>query len=199
VNKKQLQSEQTKKRIADSARPLFTQKGYAATSIEDIVAATGSSKGNIYYHFESKEGLFLYLVEEWDREWVEQWKCQEQQYKRVADKMYGFVEHLVVNELNHPLIQATDEFFGNEWVRSDIQDRVIQMITRRIKFNEQLLQQGMEQGEFTPDDAALLGFIFESLIIGLSELSRKSGLEDTLLLYRKSITVFLYGVAAKVP
>ena len=67
LNKKQLQ-EQTKKNLRMIQSP-FVQKGYKATSIEDIVAATGSSKGNIYYHFKSKEGLFLYLIDEWDREW----------------------------------------------------------------------------------------------------------------------------------
>ena len=45
MNKKKIQSEQTKKRVADAARNLFANKGYKATSIEDIVEATGSSKG----------------------------------------------------------------------------------------------------------------------------------------------------------
>ncbi|MFD0714599.1 TetR/AcrR family transcriptional regulator [Paenibacillus sp. GCM10027626] len=197
MNKRQLQSEQTKRRIAELTRPLFVQKGFAGTSIEDIVAATGSSKGNIYYHFENKEGLFLYLFDEWDREWEEQWEIQERQYGSTADKMYGFVHHLIENELNHPLIQAADEFFGQEWVRSDIQERILQMIEKRVRFNQGLLQQGMDQGEFKPDDAGLLGIIFESLLIGLSEMSRKCSLEDTIRLYSKSISVFLHGIMVK--
>ena len=52
------------------------QKGYKSTSIEEIVEATGD-KGNIYYHFKSKEGLFLYLVEEWDLEWEQKWNSKE--------------------------------------------------------------------------------------------------------------------------
>lgn len=66
MNKKQQQSEETKRRIAEAAKALFMQKGYRSTSIENIVEATGSSKGNIYYHFKSKEGLFLHLIEEWN-------------------------------------------------------------------------------------------------------------------------------------
>ncbi|MED1915698.1 TetR/AcrR family transcriptional regulator, partial [Bacillus thuringiensis] len=78
MNKKKQQTEQTKKKIADASRILFMQKGYKATSIEDIVKATGYSGGNIYYHFKSKEGLFLHLIEVWNREWEETWLAKEQ-------------------------------------------------------------------------------------------------------------------------
>ena len=73
--------------MADAAKALFSQKGYKATSIEEIVEATGSSKGNIYYHFKSKEGLFLYLIDEWDLEWERNWKERESLYKTTRDKL----------------------------------------------------------------------------------------------------------------
>lgn len=178
MNKKQLQSEQTQKRIAESARALFVQKGYAATSIEDIVAATGSSKGNIYYHFKSKEGLFLFLLDEWDREWIDQWKDREVHYQTVTDKLYGVAEHLVVNDLNHPLTKAANEFFSNEDVKSDVEERIVAMMASHIRFNQQLLQEGMDQGEFTKGNAETLAIILESLIIGLSQMARKKNVED---------------------
>ncbi|GAE04309.1 regulatory protein, TetR [Paenibacillus sp. JCM 10914] len=89
MNKKQQQSEDTRKRIADAAKQLFMQKGYKSTSIEEIVEATGSSKGNIYYHFKSKEGLFLFLIEEWDLEWDQRWDEQGRNYKNSVDKLYA--------------------------------------------------------------------------------------------------------------
>lgn len=49
--------------ILDQALELFVQKGYAATSMEDIVKHTGVSKGSIYYHFSSKDDLFVSMVE----------------------------------------------------------------------------------------------------------------------------------------
>lgn len=67
----------TKKRIAEAAKNLFIQKGYASTSIENISEATGVSKGNIYYHFDSKEGLFIHVLDEWEKEWMEQWEDQK--------------------------------------------------------------------------------------------------------------------------
>lgn len=46
-----------KQQLVDVATALFRQQGYSATSISDIVAACGISKGSLYHHFESKEAL----------------------------------------------------------------------------------------------------------------------------------------------
>lgn len=195
MNKKQLQSEQTKKRVADAARALFVQKGYKATSIEDIVDATGSSKGNIYYHFKSKEGLFMYLCDEWDREWELKWKEKEALYPTTTDKLYGMAEQLVLDDLNHPLMKAADEFFNNEEKTSDVVERIADMVARHIAFNQRLLQQGMDSGEFRQANVEKLAVVLESLIVGLGQLSRKLSMKDALELYHYAIRVFLYGIA----
>jgi AcrR family transcriptional regulator len=51
-------------RLLESAKTLFSQRGYYATSVEDIVASAGLSKGAFYFYFKSKEELFKSLVEE---------------------------------------------------------------------------------------------------------------------------------------
>ncbi|MBE9044096.1 TetR/AcrR family transcriptional regulator [Pleurocapsales cyanobacterium LEGE 10410] len=49
----------TKARIIRQAAELFNQKGYAGSSIADIMQATGLKKGGIYNHFPSKDELAL--------------------------------------------------------------------------------------------------------------------------------------------
>ncbi|WP_184190848.1 TetR/AcrR family transcriptional regulator [Paenibacillus sp. JGP012] len=195
MNKKQLQSEQTKKKLADASKALFVQKGYKATSIEDIVAATGSSKGNIYYHFKSKEGLFLYLIDEWDREWEASWSAKEHLYRTSTEKIYGLAEQLIMDDLNHPLTKAADEFFTGEKKENDIQERIAVMFERHIEFNKQLIQEGIDKGEFNQNNVEHLALILESIIIGLSQMSRKLEPEEALALYRQAAGVFLYGIA----
>lgn len=195
MNKKQLQTEQTKKKLADASRALFVQKGYKATSIEDIVAATGSSKGNIYYHFKSKEGLFLYLIDEWDREWEENWASKEHLYKTSTEKIHGLMEQLVLDDMNHPLTKAADEFFTGEKKENDIEERIALMFERHIQFNRQLVQQGIENGEFKEDNVDHLALILESAIIGLSQLSRGMKSEEAVALYRQAANVFLHGIS----
>jgi TetR/AcrR family transcriptional regulator, transcriptional repressor for nem operon len=51
----------SKRRLAilASAAPIFNRRGYAGTSISDILAATDLEKGGLYNHFSSKEQLAL--------------------------------------------------------------------------------------------------------------------------------------------
>jgi AcrR family transcriptional regulator len=44
--------------IRTAARRLFAEHGFAGTSIDDIAAAAGVTKGGVYHHFETKEQLF---------------------------------------------------------------------------------------------------------------------------------------------
>jgi TetR/AcrR family transcriptional regulator, transcriptional repressor for nem operon len=54
--------EDSKKRILDVALNLFLQKTYKEVSIQEITDQVGVTKGAFYYHFESKEQLFLQIV-----------------------------------------------------------------------------------------------------------------------------------------
>lgn len=197
LNKKKLQSEQTKRKVADAAKALFSQKGYKATSIEEIVEATGSSKGNIYYHFKSKEGLFLYLIDEWDLEWERNWKERESLYKTTRDKLFGIAEQIILDDLNHPLTKAADEFFNSEEKGSDIEERIDEMVKRHVEFNRELLQKGIDEGEFSPKNAEQLAVILEGLFVGMSRMSRKMNTENALQLYHSAIDVFLNGIIAR--
>ena len=53
-----------RERLMSAATDLFNQKGYAGTSVREIVAAAGVTKPVLYYHFGSKEGIYLALFEE---------------------------------------------------------------------------------------------------------------------------------------
>ena len=52
-------AQETKARIIQRSAPIFNQKGYAASSMVDIMQATGLKKGGIYNHFASKDELAL--------------------------------------------------------------------------------------------------------------------------------------------
>lgn len=58
--KRQVQSRSTatRKKLLDAARAIFTEKGYLATEVSDIVTRVPITKGALYHHFGGKEGLF---------------------------------------------------------------------------------------------------------------------------------------------
>jgi AcrR family transcriptional regulator len=48
--------------IEDAAARLFAERGYSATTVQDIVSAAGVSKPMLYRHFESKKDLQMKLL-----------------------------------------------------------------------------------------------------------------------------------------
>lgn len=61
----QQRSEETRARILESAIKLFSNRGYNKASVDDLCAEAGISKGAFYHHFESKQALFLALLDSW--------------------------------------------------------------------------------------------------------------------------------------
>lgn len=63
-NKHQQKAQAMKLRLLKAARRIFTRNGFEAASIDDIAAAAGHTRGAFYAHFNSKEELFLALIEQ---------------------------------------------------------------------------------------------------------------------------------------
>lgn len=55
--------QQTRERLLDAAKDAFTREGYAGASVDVIAERAGFSKGAFYSNFESKEAIFLDLLE----------------------------------------------------------------------------------------------------------------------------------------
>jgi AcrR family transcriptional regulator len=57
------QAEATRSLLIAVARESFTERGYAATSIDDIIQQAGVARGALYHHFSGKEALFRAVYE----------------------------------------------------------------------------------------------------------------------------------------
>jgi len=58
------ENESVRNRLLAAATDLFTQQGYAATTVREIVGAAGVTKPVLYYYFRNKEGIYLELMGE---------------------------------------------------------------------------------------------------------------------------------------
>jgi AcrR family transcriptional regulator len=56
------QKEQTRQRLLDTALELFESQGYAATTIDDISAAAGTTRATFYAHFPSRRAIMAALI-----------------------------------------------------------------------------------------------------------------------------------------
>ncbi len=64
LNKHQQKTEATRRKLLAAARRVFARHGFEAARIDDIAVEAGHTRGAFYANFNSKEDLFLVLVEE---------------------------------------------------------------------------------------------------------------------------------------
>jgi AcrR family transcriptional regulator len=63
VSRRQQYSASTKRALVDVATRLFTEQGYAATSLDQVVAGARVTKGALYHHFTGKQAVFEAVFE----------------------------------------------------------------------------------------------------------------------------------------
>ncbi|HEX4749234.1 MAG TPA: TetR/AcrR family transcriptional regulator [Bryobacteraceae bacterium] len=86
LNKHQQKTEATRRKFLASARRVFAKTGFEAARIEDIAADAGHTRGAFYANFESKESLFLALLEQQISEHVGRFTERLQACKSDAQK-----------------------------------------------------------------------------------------------------------------
>lgn len=64
---REAQKQMTRRLLLEKALELFEQKGYAATTVDDIAVAVGTTRATFYAHYPSKGHLMLVLVERSNR------------------------------------------------------------------------------------------------------------------------------------
>jgi AcrR family transcriptional regulator len=101
--------EQAKSRIIDTARQIFSEKGYHETTMEDVGKALGVSKGALYLYFPSKEELFKAIVEKWDRT-IREMLLSSFEDKKLTDGLGDLIDHLLTDREEY--IGLTFEFIS---------------------------------------------------------------------------------------
>lgn len=59
----QSRAEQRRERILEAALTIFSRRGYRDAAMDDIAAASETSKGGVYFHFPNKQAIFLALLD----------------------------------------------------------------------------------------------------------------------------------------
>jgi AcrR family transcriptional regulator len=165
----QQRSESTIQQIMASAIQCFSRSGYEASSVADICAQAGVSKGAFYHHFPSKQALFLAILDEWlegiDTRLFSQRVENEPvplSIARMADTL-GYVFKAASGQL--PMYM--------EFMVQASRDKAVwaAAIAPYLRFQQQfagLLEQGKKEGSIMPDvDAQAVSWSLLSLAIGI--------------------------------
>ncbi|CAI6084953.1 TetR/AcrR family transcriptional regulator [Cohnella sp. JJ-181] len=100
-NKFQLKREATYRQLLEAGLQCFSEKGYASTTLGEIVARTGHTKGAFYGHFKSKEELFFDVLD-YQIQLTSGWTDVPKQYDSSDTTLEEVIKHTLSN-LAHQL------------------------------------------------------------------------------------------------
>ena len=121
MNKRRTQAERrqtTQAQLLNAARTLFGEKGYAETSLEDIATACELTVRPIYHYYKNKLGLFAAVVEQIERELIE--NLEDQDDADVADVWASFMKRCEDQEFRQIVLIDSPALLGMGRMRDGV-------------------------------------------------------------------------------
>jgi AcrR family transcriptional regulator len=123
-----------RREIIDAAARIFRDKGYAATSIQDVAEAVDILKGSLYYYIDSKDDLLFEVIQEVHQQGLTNLEEGKSASGDALERIHAFViRHASFNAAN--LAQMT-VFFNDFKALSEDRRQVI--VEERDLYDEQL-------------------------------------------------------------
>ncbi len=162
----QQRSAETRSKIISSAIKLFSTRGFNAASVDDICKDAEISKGAFYHHFESKQALFLALLDGW---------------LQTIDNAIELSKDKTVPETFIQMTQAFPYIFATAgeglpmflefWLQASRDDNIWQAsiapYRRYHKHFTSLIKRGVDEGSFVQVDPELTARMIVSMAMGL--------------------------------
>ena len=157
----------TKRKIFETSMKLFADKGYDATSIEEITATVGVAKGTLYYHFSSKEEIFNFLVDEGVKLLKNSISIKTAKMNNSLDKIRAIVliQIKILFKYENFMTIILSQIWGND-ERSKMCKKYV---FEYIQMIEEIVKQGINKHEIINKDADIIasgifGFTCSSFI-----------------------------------
>ena len=135
----------TKRKIFETSMKLFAEKGYDATSVEEITATVGVAKGTLYYHFSSKEEIFDFLVEEGIKLLQNSIDIKTAKFSNYIDKLKAIVliQIKIVVKYEDLITILLSELWGKGTTNQICQKNISDYINKL----EDIIREGIKRGE----------------------------------------------------
>jgi len=144
-----------KEDIFEAALECFNETGYYKTSIDKIAEKARISKGGIYYHFKSKEELFIKLFTFRCNKYLAQVRTEIQDIEDPEERLEQFIEKAGRLSLqNEDFLRFFIEFMTMGLRDPDIYEVMTTYYKNSVKNFRDLIQAGIDTGRFKRVDTA---------------------------------------------
>jgi AcrR family transcriptional regulator len=158
--------------IIQAAARLFSEKGFKETSISELSQLTGVAEGTIFYHFKSKEGLFLSILEEVKEDLIKSFEqhFQETAFENGLDMVEGAISYYLylvgMKEERFHLLHHRYPYELAE-VNPTCRGHLEEIFNCLVDIFERAILRGQQDGSIGEMSARKMAMILFSLVDGL--------------------------------
>ncbi len=181
----------TKRKIFETSMKLFAEKGYDATSIEEITATVGVAKGTLYYHFSSKEEIFNFLIEEGVKLLQNSIDIKTAKLENYIDKLKAIIliQIKIVNKYENFITILLSQFYGKEARNKMCQKHIYEYIGKI----EKIVEEGINAGQIKKGNPNVIASEIYALIASTLVYKLKNEV-DVINLYKEFQNTIIEGL-----
>jgi AcrR family transcriptional regulator len=162
-------SEERKAQIYQAALTCFGRKGYHQTTMDDIVAESGLSKGALYWYFEGKKELFLSLFQEVMDQLGQTWESiVADEESSATDKLLASIA-LFRSELGAmvPFFGVMMEAYALTRHDEDVEGIIREFYEPYLDMMTRVIEEGIASGEFHVESVRAMALVIMTLFDGI--------------------------------
>ena len=158
-----------KNQILEAAFKVFVKKGYAKTTMDDIVSASNLSKGALYHYYDSKKELFLSLIDHWEVYTFKDFYQKNSKDKKASDILRFFGQNVIKTlENNKHSYIAEIEFWAMSNQDKEIKQRSKILYQKLLDLFEKVVKKGIKDKEFKKLDVRKTAMTILAIFQGIN-------------------------------
>jgi AcrR family transcriptional regulator len=162
-------SAERRAQIIEAALACFSRKGYHNTTMDDIVAESGLSKGSLYWYFESKDDLFASALTSVFVDVGQEAVAALEQCTSASDKMREVARAATgFSRAAEGLFNLFLEFWASSPRREEASQLWVGLLAQYKDVVVEIIEEGIQTGEFRPVDAEQLVWAMMAAYDGLA-------------------------------
>ena len=134
--------------ILDAARTVFSRKGYAETSVDDVAEGAGVAKGTLYLYFKSKEDLYLAALASDLRTMAAEAREKMERQTSFRAKLRAFLGvRLEYCRTHENFLRIYLAEYGSMFVRAPLSRELWQLFRDNIRYMAGVVEEAIAKGE----------------------------------------------------
>ena len=164
---------ETRRRLLEVAAQAFADRGYVGTSLNDLIKASGVTKGGFYFHFPSKEALALATLRHKQEQWAGVVMAAVLRRPRAVEQLDAMVEALCDLHEHDRACRAVSRLcteLGDE--HPELRPQLRTQLTTWMDMVAAVIRKGQDEGDIRPDvDPVVAAEIAVESFIGVETVS----------------------------